>query len=738
MQVRDGQASRLGSPGTTSHAAPHSLSRTPRHAEESQKGTSASEGEKAERVKREGRIKAKDRKKGDKESGGVEFQTSGVLRREKRRANRGEDREDGEEKQGREKGETKLRRRHKEEKQPDVVLQTSEVLRKREKRRDQLEDEGEMGRKERVDEGREDTLKRRKGGQNVEISQLPQVIRKKEKRREKQQSMENSQELEGLKKLHNEPVVDEGEWILIKTMNTTNNKDDASNRSTTRIIQTPERNQTTETGKNNNPQFQTLEITNITDSSIGLRMEAGSKGVNTHPSSAIPFSSESEKQQLQSSEVIMSDSENQSISERSLAKPKGRETERQSQRKYINPLLMNRLRSQGDAEWSPRSETTIQAQQLRSTGIKSWTKSSSNVLGLRRKRNFLDTATKLEKGPLTRFPLDSSTFLSDCVDKDESQSKYGFTMCSKSEGNLSLNTNISYGLLPSKTDEGKLTTVGYSDWEADNSKRNKEPYMKDQHNRLTKMNSYIAYEKTEVRSEEPTTNSPQVKKNKIERKTNTPNNPKPNPLRLAVQTLPKRRTKRSKEKPPRVRLRKRRSSKNTRLLNTALSTSQREITRFNQEKTHFLNTHSQNLRDNETAGGGGGSGGGGGGGSCGDVFGGELLDYNVSRVDSSGRGWTRGGRVHLVETVVTLLVKDINDNPPVFPNTTMFGEVQENGPIGEYSFLRVTSLNDIALSFTQFSYIYHFFSLPLIYFLSFLRITSPKPPHRSIISILTL
>ncbi|XP_064106311.1 putative neural-cadherin 2 [Macrobrachium nipponense] len=39
------------------------------------------------------------------------------------------------------------------------------------------------------------------------------------------------------------------------------------------------------------------------------------------------------------------------------------------------------------------------------------------------------------------------------------------------------------------------------------------------------------------------------------------------------------------------------------------------------------------------------------------------------------------GRIHVAETTVTLFVKDINDNPPVFPNATMFGEVQENGPI---------------------------------------------------------
>lgn len=75
------------------------------------------------------------------------------------------------------------------------------------------------------------------------------------------------------------------------------------------------------------------------------------------------------------------------------------------------------------------------------------------------------------------------------------------------------------------------------------------------------------------------------------------------------------------------------------------------------------------------------------GGGCGNVsvFGGEIQDYNSSRDEWGTRRWVRGGRVHLVETVVTLLVKDINDNPPVFPNTTMFGEVQENGPIGEYN-----------------------------------------------------
>ncbi|KAK4315376.1 hypothetical protein Pmani_013295 [Petrolisthes manimaculis] len=41
-------------------------------------------------------------------------------------------------------------------------------------------------------------------------------------------------------------------------------------------------------------------------------------------------------------------------------------------------------------------------------------------------------------------------------------------------------------------------------------------------------------------------------------------------------------------------------------------------------------------------------------------------------------------RVHVVETMVTVLVKDINDNSPYFPNTTMYGKVVENSPAGEY------------------------------------------------------
>ncbi|XP_068222054.1 neural-cadherin-like [Palaemon carinicauda] len=56
----------------------------------------------------------------------------------------------------------------------------------------------------------------------------------------------------------------------------------------------------------------------------------------------------------------------------------------------------------------------------------------------------------------------------------------------------------------------------------------------------------------------------------------------------------------------------------------------------------------------------------------------------VSQISSSSADDARkdiNNPVHEVEIMVTVVVKDINDNAPVFPNVTMFGEVQENGPI---------------------------------------------------------
>ncbi|XP_064116011.1 LOW QUALITY PROTEIN: putative neural-cadherin 2 [Macrobrachium nipponense] len=58
--------------------------------------------------------------------------------------------------------------------------------------------------------------------------------------------------------------------------------------------------------------------------------------------------------------------------------------------------------------------------------------------------------------------------------------------------------------------------------------------------------------------------------------------------------------------------------------------------------------------------------------------------YQASQV--SGRVTDEAGNqkdnpVHEVEILVTIVVKDINDNAPIFPNVTMFGEVRENGPV---------------------------------------------------------
>ncbi|KAK4300601.1 hypothetical protein Pmani_027211 [Petrolisthes manimaculis] len=63
----------------------------------------------------------------------------------------------------------------------------------------------------------------------------------------------------------------------------------------------------------------------------------------------------------------------------------------------------------------------------------------------------------------------------------------------------------------------------------------------------------------------------------------------------------------------------------------------------------------------------------------------EDKDKDRGRGGLHGLG---GSRVHVAETEVTIRLLDRNDNSPVFPNATMFGLVQENGPID----LSVTSV----------------------------------------------
>ena len=58
-------------------------------------------------------------------------------------------------------------------------------------------------------------------------------------------------------------------------------------------------------------------------------------------------------------------------------------------------------------------------------------------------------------------------------------------------------------------------------------------------------------------------------------------------------------------------------------------------------------------------------------------------DGVVGSVDSYVPGCAGGGEVHLAEAVVVIEVRDINDNAPVFPLHTTYGQVLENGPTGE-------------------------------------------------------
>lgn len=60
-----------------------------------------------------------------------------------------------------------------------------------------------------------------------------------------------------------------------------------------------------------------------------------------------------------------------------------------------------------------------------------------------------------------------------------------------------------------------------------------------------------------------------------------------------------------------------------------------------------------------------------------------LLPSSMSVEGEGGGGAVRAWRQHMVETVLTVVVKDINDNAPLFPKDTIYGQVQENGAASE-------------------------------------------------------
>ncbi|CAL4153357.1 unnamed protein product, partial [Meganyctiphanes norvegica] len=59
----------------------------------------------------------------------------------------------------------------------------------------------------------------------------------------------------------------------------------------------------------------------------------------------------------------------------------------------------------------------------------------------------------------------------------------------------------------------------------------------------------------------------------------------------------------------------------------------------------------------------------------------KYVNPSIASPDAEFGHIGRRRRVHVVESTVIVRVKDINDNAPIFNNGTIFGEVQENGPI---------------------------------------------------------
>lgn len=503
-----------------------------------------------------------------------------------------------------------------------------------------------------------------------------------------------------LRKLQSEPEESLDELQQLKKTASSTENGDVGTEGLTKRLHTSRLHQMIEAVRKNVPPSQPVESSQTESFFKWPKMKVWKTQKNPHSKALISFPGDGfMKDQLQGTELSYSGSPKYSPEP-----PRHTTKETMTAKPLFNKMQTNSSHPNTlGIPWktgrSLKSRKSRQAKRLRSAGMGSLAESSSDVSGVRHKHNFSVSVAEIGKGRVPQQTYlaaeDSEAFVTKnfvvkevCVHNDKA-----FSICSKGAENVSSETNVAptynvmrevelalnteekdaLGLRKTEKSTPSIRPKGLHHASRRESKLNgKSSYAKEaasSHvclegncmnevtllpNEITgnrRIYSPAGYEQTE-KNRKPNT---KLKKNSLK-------------TTLKNDKLPKRRTRRGNEGPYSLNV-------------TPSIRERREAARYKQQGKKSSHRSKAYMRNLDT-----GVGGGGGGGGCGDVFGGELQDYNVSRTDGGGRGWVHRGRVHLVETVVTLLVKDINDNPPVFPNTTMFGEVQENGPIGEYDF----------------------------------------------------
>ncbi|XP_050739089.1 uncharacterized protein LOC127009752 [Eriocheir sinensis] len=553
---------------------------------------------------------------------------------------------------------------------------------------------------------RERTLDSRKG----ETGKTGKEEREKGKEK-KQQHVEFFKETPTrfFRKLQSEPEESLNELQQLKKTASSTENGDVGTEGLTKRLHTSRLHQMIEAARKNVPPSQKVESSQTESFFNWPEMKVWKTQKNPHAKALIPFLGEGfVKDQLQETKLRYSGSQKYSpgpnrhtAKETKTVKPLFNKI----QTNLSHPNTLGILRKTGR---SLKSRKSRQPKRLRSAGMGSLAESSSDVSGVRYKHNFSVSVAEIGKGGVPQQTYlaaeDSEAFVTKnfvvkevCVHNDKA-----FSICSKGAENVSSETNAAPTYNVVRKVELALNTEekdALGLWKTENSTPSIRP--KGLHHasrRESKQKGKSSYAKEAASShlclEGSCMKEVTLLPNEItgNRKIYSPagyeqteKNRKPN-TKLKKTSL---KTTLKNDKHPKRRMR--RGNEGPYSLNVTPSIRERrEAARYKQQgrkSSHRSKTYNP-MGNLDT-----GVGGGGGGGGCGDVFGGELHDYNVSRTNGGGPGWVHRGRVHLVETVVTLLVKDINDNPPVFPNTTMFGEVQENGPIGEYDFFMFTCLN---------------------------------------------